>query len=248
LLSLLVAALFLRLSPTVPGEKEIELVVQKTLSEAVLPSAAARAYQVIQPSVVHVRGLEFPGAKDKDEENEGGSAGTGVLIVEDGRILTNLHVLSGATRIRVTFSDGSESEADLIAARPEKDLAVIKAHVVPAGLPPATMASTSGLSEGDQVIAVGYPFGIGPSISAGVISGFGREHRPPHGGPTLTDLIQFDTAVNPGNSGGPLVTPRGEVVGIVTGLLNPTGTPVFIGIAFAVPIEDAAPAAGLPPF
>lgn len=248
LLSLLAFTFDQRLSAMVPGEKEIEQVVQKTLSESILPSPAARAYQAIHPSVVLVHGTPIARADDRLDMAQEHSVGTGVLIVEDGRILTNLHVVSGVRRLRVTFADGTESDAALIAARPEKDLAVLQAQTVPEGLPAATMASTADLREGDQVIAVGYPFGIGPSVSSGVISGFGREHKPPHGSETLTDLIQFDTAVNPGNSGGPLVTPRGEVVGIVTGLLNPTEQPVFIGIAFAVPIEDAAPAAGLPPF
>ena len=110
------------------------------------------------------------------------------------------------------------------------------------------MRSTSDLVPGDRVIAVGFPFGIGPSVSDGVISGLRREYRSPEGKRLLTNLIQFDAAANPGNSGGPLVTMDGEVVGIVTGILNPTAQRVFIGIGFAVPIENAAAAAGLSPF
>jgi S1-C subfamily serine protease len=98
------------------------------------------------------------------------------------------------------------------------------------------------------VVAVGFPFGIGPSVSAGVVSGLRREFRSPEGRQMLTNLIQFDAAANPGNSGGPLVTAEGEVVGIVTAILNPTEARTFIGIGFAVPIENAASAVGLPPF
>ena len=98
------------------------------------------------------------------------------------------------------------------------------------------------------MIAVGFPFGIGPSVSPGVVSGLKREFRSPDGKRMLTNLIQFDAAANPGNSGGPLVTMDGEVVGIVTAILNPTEQRVFIGIGFAVPIENAAGAAGMPPF
>ncbi len=110
------------------------------------------------------------------------------------------------------------------------------------------MRSTQDLVPGDQVVAVGFPFGIGPSTSAGVISGLGRSFRSPEGEQELTNLIQFDAAANPGNSGGPLVTMDGEVVGIVTGILNPTSHRTFVGIGFAVPIESAASAVGLPPF
>jgi S1-C subfamily serine protease len=148
----------------------------------------------------------------------------------------------------VTFFDGLEAEAELIGARPEHDLAVLQAKKIPDDLFPAPVRSTGGLRLGDEVVAVGFPFGIGPSVSAGVISGLKREYQSSDGKRVLGNLIQFDAAVNPGNSGGPLVTTEGEVIGIVTGLLNPTEQRVFIGIGFAVPIENAAAAAGLSPF
>jgi S1-C subfamily serine protease len=110
------------------------------------------------------------------------------------------------------------------------------------------MRSTGDLRPGEHVIAVGHPFGIGPSVSQGVVSGLKREFRSPEGEATLTNLIQFDAAANPGNSGGPLVTMDGHVVGVVTAILNPGEQRTFIGIGFAVPIENAAAAAGMPPF
>ncbi|MEO8755654.1 MAG: trypsin-like peptidase domain-containing protein, partial [Casimicrobiaceae bacterium] len=184
----------------------------------------------------------------KEEDGHAMSGvGSGVVIVDTGIILTNLHVVAGADRIRVEFADGFESEATIVGARPEHDLAVLKALKIPDDLPAATMRSTADLSVGDEVIAVGFPFGIGPSVSSGVVSGLHREYRSRSGG-ALTNLIQFDAAVNPGNSGGPLVTAEGEVVGIVTAILNPTEQHVFIGIGFAVPIENAAAAFGLSPF
>ncbi len=125
---------------------------------------------------------------------------------------------------------------------------MLQAKTLPDDIMPATMRSTGGLRPGDEVVAVGFPFGIGPSASAGVISGLKRDYVSPDGRQSLSNLIQFDAAVNPGNSGGPLVTLDGEVVGIVTGLLNPTEHRVFIGIGFAVPIENAASAIGLSPF
>jgi len=125
---------------------------------------------------------------------------------------------------------------------------VLQAQTIPDDLFAATMRSTADLALGDQVVAVGFPFGIGPSVTAGVVSGLRREFRSPEGKRVLTNLIQFDAAVNPGNSGGPLVTLDGAVVGIVTGILNPTDQRFFVGIGFAVPIENAAAAAGVPPF
>ena len=173
--------------------------------------------------------------------------GTGVVIKDSGLILTNLHVVGGAQRLKVVFWDGSESEAAVTGARPEHDLAVLQAATLPDDLQPATLRSTGDLAEGDGVVAVGFPFDIGPSVSSGVISGFGREYRSTSGERILTNLIQFDAAANPGNSGGPLVTMDGEVVGIVTAILNPNNQRSFVGIGFAVPIENAAAAVGIPP-
>jgi len=110
------------------------------------------------------------------------------------------------------------------------------------------LAEGAVLAPGDEVIAVGFPFGIGPTATAGVVSGLRRVHRSRDGTRDIVNLIQFDAAANPGSSGGPLVTADGEVVGIVTAILNPTDQHVFIGIGFAVPIENAASAIGISPF
>ena len=133
-------------------------------------------------------------------------------------------------------------------AQIHNDLAVLQAQKLPDDLKAATLRSTAELQPGDGVVAVGFPFGIGPSVSSGVVSGLGRSFRSPEGKQQIGNLIQFDAAANPGNSGGPLVTMDGEVIGIVTGILNPTSHRTFVGIGFAVPIESAASAAGLPPF
>lgn len=225
-------------------QKDIDAAVLRTLSTEVLPSPAARAAEIIRPSVVRV--MSF--AKNAKGEEEEQGVGTGVVIVDKGIILTNLHVVQGAETLKLTFYDGSESAASVVGAQPENDLAVLQAHTIPDDLPAATMRSTSDLLPGEQVVAVGFPFGIGPSVSSGVVSGLGRSFRSPEGEQEIGNLIQFDAAANPGNSGGPLVTMGGEVVGVVTGILNPTSHRTFVGIGFAVPIESAASAAGLPPF
>ena len=233
---------------------QIDKAMRKSIDENPLNAPTARAYQAIMPSVVRVVGL----MTDGDDGNDAFDAkkilpfergvGSGVVIIDNGTILTNLHVVNGAKRVRVTFMDGTESDAIVISTQPENDLAVLRAKTVPDDLEAATMRSTADLAPGDEVLAVGFPFGIGPSVSAGVVSGLKREFRSPDGQQMLSNLIQFDAAANPGNSGGPLVTMDGSVVGIVTAILNPSRQRVFIGIGFAVPIENAAAAAGFSPF
>jgi serine protease DegQ len=247
-------------------QKDIDAAVRRSLEKEPLPSAYARAHAAVAPSVVRVEGDDGPddapappvpasgpkgrkkAAAEGDMPPHNHATGTGVVIVDNGTILTNLHVVAGSKRLKVTFADGSESEASLVGVQPENDLAVLKARSIPDDLQAATMRSTGDLQPGDEVIAVGFPFGIGPSVSGGVVSGLKREFRSPQGARKLTNLIQFDAAANPGNSGGPLVTMDGSVVGIVTAILNPTEQRTFIGIGFAVPIENAAAAAGMPPF
>lgn len=231
-------------SPSELAQEDVDAAVLRTLETTTLPSAAAKAYEIVQPSVVRVQGLA---AGPIGEDIEVG-IGTGVVIVDKGTILTNLHVVAAANWVKVVFADGLESEAVVMGLRPEHDLAVLQAKTIPDDLTAATMRSTANLAVGDQVVAVGFPFGIGPSASAGVVSGLKREFHSPDGKRLLTNLIQFDAAANPGNSGGPLVTAEGEVVGIVTAILNPSRQRVFIGIGFAVPIENAAAAVGMPPF
>ena len=226
-------------------QHDIDAAVLHTLDSNVLPSAAAKAFEIVQQSVVRVRRLEH--LKDEEDDRVRG-VGSGVVIVDKGVILTNLHVVNGAERVQVVFADGTESDATVIGLQPENDLAVLQAKTIPDDLVPATLRSTRDLAMGDEVIAVGFPFGIGPSVSAGVVSGLKREYRSPEGKRLLTNLIQFDAAANPGNSGGPLATMDGEVVGIVTAILNPSDQGVFIGIGFAVPIENAASAVGISPF
>ena len=234
--------------------EQIDAAMRQSIEDKPLVSPVSRAYEAIIPSVVRVVGLMTEGddGSDKVDSAKEGTVergiGTGVVIIDNGTILTNLHVVSGAKRIRVTFMDGSDSDAVLVGTQPENDLAVLRAKTIPDDLEAATLRSTSDLAPGDQVLVVGFPFGIGPSASAGVVSGLKRQFRSPEGQQTLTNLIQFDAAANPGNSGGPLVTMDGEVVGIVTAILNPTDQRVFVGIGFAVPIENAASAVGMSPF
>lgn len=234
-------------APPAITQEQIDAAVLHTLSSKELPSRAANAAAIVAPSVVRIRTdiLSSLGGTQISDRDLG--VGTGVVIKEDGTILTNLHVVANAPRLVVTFSDGLESPAVLVSAQKDKDLATIKPLFIPDDLEPATLGSNQGSRVGDDVVVIGFPFGYGPSISAGVISGFNREYKPTDS-PVLKGLIQFDAAANPGNSGGPLVNMAGEVLGIVTAILNPGNTKTFAGIGFAVTIESAGGAMGIPPF
>ena len=233
------------MTPGALSQAQLDAAVARSLERQPPLAPTLKAYQIIAPSVVRVRGFRPPrGGAGEGEQ----SVGSGVVVVDQGTILTNLHVVAGAQRIKVIFADGLESDAAIVGVRPEHDLAVLRAAVIPDDLVAATLRSSADLAPGEPVIAVGFPFGVGPSVTAGVVSGLGREFNSPEDERTLRNLIQFDAAANPGSSGGPLVTLNGEVVGIVTAVLNPTEQGFFVGVGFAVPIESAAAAAGVPPF
>lgn len=247
-LGLLFARDATRPQPTKLTQEDIDKAVLHTFENKTLPSRAAKAADIVMPAVVRVQGFN---GEENDEPGSGiemQGVGSGVVIVDNGVILTNLHVVAGSKRVTVKFFDGSESDVEMVRAYPENDLAVIKAKKVPDDLESATLGSTANLRPGDEVVAVGFPFGIGPSTSSGVISGLDRNFRSPEGKQVMTGLIQFDAAANPGNSGGPLITMDGEVIGIVTAILNPTPARTFIGIGFAATIESAGSAVGIPPF
>jgi S1-C subfamily serine protease len=230
-------------------QEDIDQAVARTLETKPLPSPAMKAYQAVRSSIVRVRasgsnagdGLEYGEYMHR-------ATGSGVVIIDNGVILTSLHVVAGARLVRVQFEDGLESEAAIISTQPENDLAVLQAKQIPDDLQAATLRSAKHLIEGEHVTAVGFPFGIGPSVSHGVISGLKRQYQSPDGERVLSNLIQFDAAANPGSSGGPLINAAGEVIGIITAILSIAEKAGFSGIAFAVPIELAAGAAGLPPF
>ncbi len=247
-------ALHAAFTPAAPvlTQDDIDQAVARTLETKPLPSPAMKAFQAVRSSIVRVRAsAATPGdGADGTEQDEyvQRAIGSGVVIIDRGVILTSLHVISGASRIRVEFEDGLESDASVINTQPDHDLAVLQARDIPDDLKAATLRSAKHLIEGESVTAVGFPFGIGPSVSHGVISGLHRRYRSPDGDRVLSELIQFDAAANPGSSGGPLVNAEGEVIGIVTAILAPSEKAGFAGIAFAVPIELAAGAAGLPPF
>lgn len=223
---------------------EVGEIVAQAMAEATQPPArSASVYAVIQPSLVLI---QTEGGGQGDEAQTG--LGSGVVVTDDGAILTSLHVVAGSRVITVTFADGTQSLAEVAVAQPENDIAVLAPRTLPEPLVPATLGNPGAVRVGDEAYVLGNPLGIYGSLSAGVVSGLDRSFQPPNSDYTLDGLIQVDAAVNPGNSGGPLLNRDGQVIGIVAGLVNPTSEQVFIGLGFAVPIDVAGGAAGLPPY
>jgi S1-C subfamily serine protease len=225
---------------------DVDQAVQRGLDRAeqeqrATPPDATTAYQAITPSLVTVATRSPDGGAGAGVADTG--LGSGVVINGDGAVLTALHVVDGAGQIQVGFADGTTSAARVAGSQPENDIAVLVPDRLPEVVVPAVLAGPPPV--GDAVFAVGNPLGLQRSLTAGVVSATDRAIGTERG-PTLHGLIQFDAAVNPGNSGGPLLNRAGQVVGIVTGLANPAKQSFFVGIGFAVPIGTAAGGAGGP--
>jgi S1-C subfamily serine protease len=229
-------------SPQPLSTNDVSTEVSQALASATPPAPFSEGvYQIIQPSLVLIQS-KVSGTDGTSDD----SLGTGTTIDANGDILTSLHVVANATDIQVTFADGTSSTATVATQQAENDIAVLKTDKLPAQVVPAVLGNPNAMRVGDDVYAVGNPFGLYSSISAGIISGFNRTFQPRNSNLQLKGLIQIDAAVNPGNSGGPLLNRNGEVIGIVEGLVNPTDQNFFVGIGFAIPINVAGGAAGLP--
>ncbi len=227
--------------PAPPDRAEVARTAQTIADKAIAKAAGAPAksravYERIAPSVVVIR-------TSTGLVSDGESLGTGVIINTSGAILTANHVVDGATKIDLTYADGSTARGAIMQQEPSNDIAVIMGDNLPSVVVPAVMGGSPKV--GDDAFAVGNPFGLTSSLSAGVVSGLDRS-IPLNDEVTLSGLIQFDAAVNPGNSGGPLLNRKGEVIGIVTALANPSGDNKFIGIGFATTIASAGGAIGGP--
>jgi S1-C subfamily serine protease len=208
------------------------------------PPYSSLVYQIIQPSLVLIQVEE----KHEDADSDFG-LGSGVIVDNFGNILTSLHVVEGASVITVTFADGTRSEAQIVSAMPERDIAVLQAVDTPLSVVPAVLGNPNAMRVGDEAFVVGNPFGLYSSMSSGVISGFDRIFKVTGTDIEIDGMIQIDAAVNPGNSGGPLLNRQGHVVGIITGIINPTDQSFFVGIGFAVPITVAVGGmGGSPPY
>lgn len=213
----------------------------QTASAAVQPVAGSlsAAAQKAAPSVVSINTskiVRHPYANDPlfqyffgGNTNQSQSGlGSGVIVSEDGYLLTNHHVIEGATEINVTLLDGREFKARVIGADPESDLAVLRIEA--SSLPAIQIGDSDQIAIGDQVLAIGNPFGVGQTVTSGIISALGRNHL---GINTFENFIQTDAAINPGNSGGALVDINGNLLGINTAIFSQSGG--SMGIGFAIP-------------
>lgn len=230
--------------PTPPDPSEINAQIAEVMASATPPPPySAEVYRTILPSLVLIESERAVA----DEGADGRGIGSGVIVNDQADILTAYHVVADASHIEVVFADGTRATAEVVAEQPEIDIAVLHPSRPPEIIVPAVLGSPRAMRIGDEAYVVGNPLGLTASMSAGVISGFDRSTRV-QTGQRLDGLIQFDTAVNPGSSGGPLLNRQGQIVGIVTGLANPAEQNFFVGIGFAVPIETAVSAAGGPDY
>lgn len=192
---------------------------------------AAELYEALVPSLVLVR-----------TQAGADGLGSGVVVNEDGQVLTAHHVVAGAGSVELVFADGTRAAATIVEEDPANDLALLAPAQLPEVVVPAVLGGE--VRVGDEVYPLGNPFGFSGSLSAGIVSGLERTLLRDDGNGELAGLIQFDAAVNPGSSGGPLIDEAGRVVGIVTALANPTEQRTFVGLGFAVPIATASEVAG----
>ncbi len=218
---LVIALLAFRLGSATSADRALETPTPATSTTAT-PLPVTDVYRQVAPSVVLITTSK-------------GSLGSGVIVTDTGAVLTANHVVSGGGEISITFADGTKAAATVTSTDPKIDIAMLNPAKLPEVVVPATLGG--GVAIGSDVVAIGNPLGLRASTTTGIISGLTRTTKTKAG--TLSGLIQFDAAVNPGSSGGPLLNAHGLVVGVVVSIADPGDDEAFAGIGFAVPIGAA---------
>ena len=226
--------------PVIPVQNPAAITSVASANPTAMDGTVAAIYKQVSPAVVTVvvRQQAAAGPRSPFPQNHPSveGEGSGFIVDAQGRILTNNHVVDGASEVTVRLLDGTELPAKVVGADPASDLAVIQASIPADKLSIATLGDSSAVQPGDPAIAIGSPFGLDHTVTAGIISGVGREFGTAAGRP-MRNLIQTDTPINPGNSGGPLLNAKGEVVGITTSIESPVRGSV--GVGFAIPVNAA---------
>ncbi len=226
--------------PTIPPQPTLEPAVSAALADQ--ERLLVELYRRANPAVVSIDVFGAPLPENHPvvpglpERSRG--QGSGFLYDDQGHIVTNHHVISGAERFQVRWYDGTTALADLVGSDPDSDLAVLKVRAIPAGVAPLPIGDSREVEVGQTAVAIGSPFGEQNTLTVGVVSGLGRTLRGPtrtFGSFSIPNIIQTDAAINPGNSGGPLLNTRGEVIGVNTAIAVSQGGGSFEGVGYAVP-------------
>jgi S1-C subfamily serine protease len=246
LVVLVIGAILIETDVIDTGDSTTRVVRQAPISQTATDPAAAQSGKTVQDiyrqegrGVVFIQSQGVSGGEDAfGQQQQGTATGSGFVVDEDGTIITNAHVVDGASKVTVSFEEGGEAiDADVKGVDDDADIAVLKINPEGRNLTVLPLGDSSELSVGDPVVAIGNPFGLQRTVTTGIVSALQRQVDAPSGFP-ISDVIQTDASINPGNSGGPLLNAKGEVIGINSQIATGGGQG-SVGIGFAVPIDQA---------
>jgi S1-C subfamily serine protease len=246
LVVLVIGAILIETDVIDTGDSTTRVVRQAPISQTATDPAAAQSGKTVQDiyrqegrGVVFIQSQGVSGGEDAfGQQQQGTATGSGFVVDKDGTIITNAHVVDGASKVTVSFEEGGEAiDADVKGVDDDADIAVLKINPEGRNLTVLPLGDSSELSVGDPVVAIGNPFGLQRTVTTGIVSALQRQVDAPSGFP-ISDVIQTDASINPGNSGGPLLNAKGEVIGINSQIATGGGQG-SVGIGFAVPIDQA---------
>jgi S1-C subfamily serine protease len=246
LVVLVIGAILIETDVIDTGDSTTRVVRQAPISQTATDPAAAQSGKTVQDiyrqegrGVVYIQSAGVSGGEDAfGQQQQGTATGSGFVVDKDGTIITNAHVVDGASKVTVSFEEGGEAiEADVKGVDDDADIAVLKINPEGRNLTVLPLGDSSKLNVGDPVVAIGNPFGLQRTVTTGIVSALQRQVDAPSGFP-ISDVIQTDASINPGNSGGPLLNAKGEVIGINSQIATGGGQG-SVGIGFAVPIDQA---------